>query len=476
MTTTLFTHLPVEINAPQAFAILTTLGTFYTASQLAAYWRVDEGSSYLKTLTGNGWMAIVWALFGFSIAYGPSQTSRVIGNARWATIDEFLGNNQSGQGATNGYDASIFWCYSVTLVLLANAILSSVSARMSWGNYIVFGTLWTLGSYVPLTHWIFGPAYRNPQNGKPILGGNMAISATTGTRELEGGWLGSVLGSTYVYGLRDFAGVHPIHINAGVSALVLTYWMRHHDSVEHAHNVWDVLPSLAFGWLFYVIGAPYAANAGYANAAGALVNTLLAGFGGAFTWAALEWIIADSHLEVAGGWRKLFTGSPSATGAVTGYMSGIVSITAAGGWVSPMWAIFFGFFTALVVFFGPTLVSRYLPNFSWAAKQNYSAFMVHAVAGAVGSALTGLFANASFQAGGKTVDTEKSDPTVIGFNGAFYFNAAQLGRQCAGITITIAVAVVVTTVSYWFTFWLGRLAFYPQQTGLSEAEQGDEKL
>ena len=102
------------------------------------------------------------------------------------------------------------------------------------------------------------------------------------------------------------------------------------------------------------------------------------------------------------------------------------------------------------------------------------------VAGAVGSALTGLFANASFQAGGKTVtplyDTEKSDPTVVGFNGAFYFNAAQLGRQCAGITITIAVAVVVTTVSYWFTFWLGRLAFYPQQTGLSEAEQGDEKL
>jgi len=312
----------------------------------------------------------------------------------------------------------------------------------------------------------------------------------------NGGWLGTQ--SATSYGVADFASVHAIHINAGVSALVLTYWMRHHDSVEHAHNVWDILPSLVFGWIAYVCGAStnyapsfapvynaagttivgYGNNAAftplYANAAGALVNTVLAAAGGAFTWATIEWVIADAHLEVAGGWRKLFTGAPTATGAVTGLVSGLVSISAAGGFVSPMWAIFFGFFTSLVVYFGPTIVSRYLPNFAWAAKQNYSAFMVHGVAGAVGSALLGLFANSTYQAGGFTAGD--STGTFGQFNGSFYFNSAQLGKQCAGITITILMATVVTTVAYWATYWVGRLAFFPSQSGLTEGEKGDDVL
>jgi len=447
------------ITAPQAFGILTAAGSLYAGKQLASYWRVDETASYLKTLTGNAWTAIMWALIGFSISYGPSQASRVIGNAYYATIDNFLGT-----GTSDGTFLSISFVYTLSLALLANSIIGSVSARMTWGNYILFGTLWTLGSYAPLTHWIYA-------------------SKGQITEGAYGGWLGS--NSDLAYGLKDYAAVHPIHINAGVSALVLTYWMRHHDSVEHAHNVWDILPSLLFGWISYVCGAstyytPFlfgnnpVATPLYANAAGALVNTVLAAAGGAFTWATIEWVIADAHLEVAGGWRKLFTGSPTATGAVTGMLSGMVAISAAGGWVSPMWAIFFGFFTSLVVYFGPTIVSRYLPNFAWAAKQNYSAFMVHGVAGAVGSALLGLFANSTYQSGGFTAGD--STGTSGQFNGSFYFSSAQLGKQCAGITITILMATVVTTVAYWATYWVGRLAFFPSQSGLTEGEKGDDVL
>jgi len=453
----------ISLMPDQVFGIITAAGSLYAATQVASYWRVDDTQSYLKTLTGNAWLAISWALIGFSITYGPSQASRVIGNAQLATIDEF----RAAAYTANFTGLSISFVYSLSLVLLANAILSSVSARMSWGNYVVFGTIWTLGSYVPLTHWIYAN-FSETRNGGWL--GATAIAANNLVQN----------GKPFLsYGLQDYAAVHPIHINAGVSALVLTYWMRHHDSVEHAHNVWDVLPALSFGWLFYVVGATpnYTESLGgmfsYGNAAAALVNTVLAGAGGAFTWATLEWVVADAHLEVAGGWRKLFTGTPSATGAVTGTLSGLVAISAAGGFVAPTWAIFFGFFTALVVFFGPTLVSRYLPNFSWAAKQNYSAFMVHGVAGAVGSALTGLFANSTYQSQGYV---EGATQTKNSFNGSFYYNAAQLGKQCAGITITIAMATVVTTVAYWFTFYVGRLAFYPAQTGLSEAETGDEKL
>jgi len=453
----------MSISADTAFGIITAAGSLYAAKQVASYWRVDDTHSYLKTLTGNAWLAIAWALIGFSVTYGPSQASRVIGNAQLATIDEF----RSAAYTANFTGLSISFVYSLSLMLFANAILSSVSARMSWGNYVVFGTIWTLGSYVPLTHWIYAN-FNDSRNGGWL--GATAIAANN---------LGGVQRPFLSYGLQDYAAVHPIHINAGVSALVLTYWMRHHDSVEHAHNVWDVLPALSFGWLFYVVGATpnftesLGGNFSYGNAAAALVNTVLAGAGGAFTWATLEWVVADAHLEVAGGWRKLFTGTPSATGAVTGTLSGLVAISAAGGFVAPTWAIFFGFFTSLVVFFGPTLVSRYLPNFSWAAKQNYSAFMVHGVAGAVGSALTGLFANSTYQSAGYV---EGATQTKNSFNGSFYYNAAQLGKQCAGITITIAMATVVTTVAYWFTFYVGRLAFYPAQTGLSEAETGDEKL
>jgi len=400
-----------------------------------------------------------------------------------------------------------------------------VATRMTWGNYIVFATLWTLGSYVPLTHWLFA------QQGATYL---WTIGDAPEAGVIKSGWLGAGIDG---FGVQDFAAVHPIHINAGVSALVLTYWMRHHESVEHAVNVWEFLPSLLFGYALYITGATgvYAhGQAGveqfgadehsvlawkgtiyntltslglYENAATALVNTLLASAGGAFTWAVMEWVVADAHLEVSGGWRKLFTGTPSATGSATGAVAGLVAISAAGGWVAPTWAIFFGFFTSSMVFFGPTLVSRYLPNFSWAAKQNYSAFMVHGFAGAIGSALTGLFANTSFQACGyqdngaaglksenwfwhnQKEELLNAFTTYPGgflsqpgsqqqgcFNGAFYYNAAQLGKQCAGITITILVATVVTSVAYWATFWVGRLSFYPTQTGLQEGDEGDEKL
>jgi len=457
--TTLNSQIPLVANyATGVFGFFTAAGTVYAASQVSSYWRTDESTSYLKTLTGNSWLALLWSLIGFSVAYGPSQASRVIGGAQLATIDSFIYNPT----------LSIAFVYTVGLVLMANAIVGSVSSRMSWGNYIVFATLWTLGAYVPLTHWFYSAS---SEAGAPL-------SINNGNA-YNGGWLGTQ--SETSYGVADFAAVHAIHINAGVSALVLTYWMRHHDSVEHAHNVWDILPALLFGWINYVCGAAsnYTTQSSYGNAAGALVNTVLAGAGGAFTWAAVEWIVADAHLEVAGGWRKLFTGAPTATGAVTGLVSGLVSISAAGGFVSPMWAIFFGFFTALVVFFGPTIVSRYLPNFAWAAKQNYSAFMVHGVAGAGGSALTGLFANSSFQAGGYKsgeVPSPWAGTSYGSFNGSFYFNSAQLGKQCAGITITILVAIVSTTVAYWATFYVGRLCFYPTQTGLSELETGDEKL
>jgi len=462
------------LTGDQAFAVLTAAGSIYAAKQLSAYWSVD----HLKTLSNSSWLAIMWSLIGFSIAYGPAQASRVIGDATFATIDNF----SNSPTTYSSFNISAAWVYTLSLVLMANAVVGSVATRMTWGNYLVFATLWTLGVYVPLTHWIFA------QRGATFQWANTGAAAGP----IPSGWLG---GGIDGYGLQDFAAVHPIHIAGGVSALVLTYWMRHHESVEHAVNVWEFMPSLIFGWAAYICGSTgvYAQSIGsgvkptgtiitglllgtYGNAATALVNSVLAAAGGAFTWGIMEWVVADAHLEVAGGWRKLFTGTPSATGSATGAMAGLVSISAAGGWVSPMWAIFFGFFTSMLVFFGPTLVSRYLPNFSWAAKQNYSAFMVHGFAGAIGSALTGLFANTSYQAGGYA-NTGSFGNNVQGyFNGSFYWNSAQLGKQCAGITITILVAVVATSVAYWATYWVGRLSFYPTQTGLQEGEEGDEKL
>lgn len=261
------------------------------------------------------------------------------------------------------------------------SLLRPRAPRYIW--FLAFTALWHIFVYCPLAHWFF----------------------------YFKGWM-------YTYGAVDFAGGMVVHTASGVSAFVLTFWLGRSKVENRPHNVPYVLLGAAllwFGWLSFNAGSALSANT---LAARAFVNTQYAAAVGMMTWNVLEVIFGAT-------WG---TGSPTAVGAACGVVSGLVGITPAAGFVSNMWAFFFGFFTALCVFFVPKAVKLA------GIDDRLDCFAFHGVGGIVGSLLTGLFAA---RKEGSTVD------------GAFYFNQPLFGTQIAAVLVTVLFSVVTTTIIYW---------------------------
>jgi Amt family ammonium transporter len=252
--------------------------------------------------------------------------------------------------------------------------------------------------YCPLAHWIFDPR----------------------------GWLAT-------YGVMDFAGGMVIHVASGVSAFVLA-WLVGGKFPSHPpqvpHNVPFVLLGAAllwFGWFGFNAGS--AVSAGY-QAGLAFTNTQLGAAAALLTWNVMEIVFNNSE-------KGYFKGRPTAVGSAMGTVAGLVGITPACGWVSPMWAIFIGFFTSMGVFFVPRLMRKFT-----GVDDVLDCFAVHGVGGMIGAALTGLFANPSYHNGAY------QGVTGAVFKGSFYGQAERLGIQCAGISVTILVSVVGTGLIY----------------------------
>jgi len=164
-------------------------------------------------------------------------------------------------------------------------------------------------------------------------------------------------------------------------------------------------------------------------------------------------------LEVLLGGGKLMGGRPTAVGAAVGILAGLVGITPSAGFVSPMWALFIGFFTSLVVYFAVKAVKIYLH-----VDDSLDTFAVHGVGGAVGAALTGLFANFSY---GQATDFTGAPAT-----GSFYGSGISLAKQCAGISATILFASVGTTVIFWALWLLAKANGDSIQISAADREYG----
>lgn len=191
---------------------------------------------------------------------------------------------------------------------------------------------------------------------------------------------------------------------------------------------------LWFGWFGFNAGS--ALSASYV-ASLAFTNTQLSAACAMVTWNVLE-IVFSKH--------GLFKGRATAVGAASGVLCGLVGITPACGYVDPMWALFFGFFTSLGVFFVPEVMRKL------GADDRLDAFGFHGVGGAIGSALTGLFANGMYSGtdpinvlGAATVNNGAGPAPY----GSFYGNAVLLGKQCAAISVTILFAAVGTSIIFW---------------------------
>jgi len=279
-----------------------------------------------------GFVGVTWALLGYSLAFGAGNN--------WIGDLSRAGLRGVGLEAQGTIPHVLFMAYQGTFAIITAALISgAIVERMAFGPYLTFLTLWGLVIYAPVAHWVWG-----------------------------GGFLAKL-------GALDFAGGTVVHVNAGVAALVAALVLGpRKDYGRRAiipHNVaFTVLGAglLWFGWFGFNAGSALGANA---SAALAFTNTMLAPAATLVVWTLLD---------------LKRTGKATAVGAATGIVVGLVAVTPAAGFVSPLGAILLGGFAAFPSYYG--LVWRARTRLD----DSLDVVAAHGVGGTVGALLTGVLA------------------------------------------------------------------------------------
>ncbi|MCK5241908.1 ammonium transporter [bacterium] len=321
-------------------------------------------------------ISLQWTLWGYSLAFG-TDIGNFIGGLN------YLGLNGVGQAPAEVAPTIphlAFMIFQAMFAIITPALIAgSLAERIKFSTFTVFVVLWATFVYDPIAHWVWG-----------------------------GGWLGDL-------GALDFAGGTVVHIASGTSALVVTLVLGKRRGFGSAsllpHNLTMVLMGTAllwFGWFGFNAGSALAANG---LAVSAFVVTNISAAAGLVSWMLLEWKLR---------------GKPTALGAASGAVAGLVAITPAAGFVGPMAAIIIGALVSPICFAAIQLKNKL------GYDDSLDAFGVHGVGGTWGALATGLFASTAINAGGA--------------NGLFYGNPGQLWIQFIAVIATAAYSMLVTFI------------------------------
>ena len=335
-------------------------------------------------------VTIIWIAFGYSFVFG---TDLMKSGSCWGFLiggfDKVLLNGiTTGSLSAGNIPELIFVLFQCMFAIITPAlILGAFAERIKFSGFLLFTVLWSILVYIPMAHWVWG-----------------------------GGFLQQM-------GAIDFAGGTVVHINAGISALVMAIMAgkRSDYKIGHPmtpHNITFVFLGTAFLWLgWFGFNAGSGLNAD-GIAANAFLVTHLATCVAALTWIAVDWI----HNK-----------KPTTVGACTGAVSGLVAITPAAGTVDIVGAFFIGLITPLICFY---MVAVIKPRFKY--DDTLDAFGVHGIGGIVGSILTGVFATQFISGEG-------------GVKGALYGDWHQLWIQIIATVISIVFSAVMTYILFKIT-------------------------
>lgn len=329
-------------------------------------------------------ISVWWVIIGYTLAFGPT-IGGIIGGF------DYFGLNGVGQephtvaydGADVSYAATIphlaFMAYQMMFAVITPALISGAFAeRKRFKSFAIFSLLWATLVYAPVAHWVW--AY--------------------------GGWI-------RVLGALDFAGGTVVHITSGVSALVCALVLGKREGYGKEpmvpHNAtMTVLGTglLWFGWFGFNAGSALGAGG---LAASAFVNTHIAAAMAALAWMTASWI---RHKQ------------PSVIGAAAGAVAGLVAITPAAGFVSPMGALIIGFLGGAGCFYVTEMIVR------GRVDDALDVFGVHGVGGTIGAIATGIFATTTINS--------------AGFDGLLYGNPGLVVTQIIAVVVVAAYAAAVT--------------------------------
>jgi len=303
-------------------------------------------------------VSVIWAVIGYSLAFDVGNP--FIGGLRFAFLREVAGG-PSEYAATIPHTA--WMVYQLMFAIITPALICGAYAeRMKFSAMVVFSSLWLIVIYCPLAHMVWG----------------------------KGGFLNAFLPTPGwdKFGALDFAGGTVVHISSGVSALicalVLGKRVGYGKTAMPPHSVVISFIGAAMlwvGWFGFNGGSATASNA---LAASAFTTTHFAAAAATLGWVVMEWIK---------------TGKPTVLGAISGAVAGLVVITPASGFTTPMYGMIMGFIGGAVCMLSATVLKAKLGY-----DDSLDAFGVHGVGGTLGALLTGVFAVAAINGKPGVVD------------------------------------------------------------------------
>ena len=361
----------------------------------------------MHSFVAMGIITIQWVLFGYSLSFGP-DIGHFIGNLDWIGLKGVGFEPNADYGPTVPHQA--YMIFQMMFAIITPALISgAIAERIKFSTYCVFITVWAFLVYDPLAHWVWG----------------------------TGGWLKEM-------GALDFAGGLVVHISSGVSALacVLVLGKRKGYQVEimAPHNLTLTILGaclLWFGWFGFNAGSAVASGA---LATSAFVVTHIATGTAAMSWMVTEWI---------------HRGKPTALGAASGAVAGLVAITPASGFIGPLPALLLGIFAGAVCYAAVSIK----PKFGY--DDALDVVGVHGVGGTLGALFTGFFASKLINAAGG--------------DGLFFGNAGQVGIQALSVVSAWVYSFVVTFIILKIldaTMGL-RLSEEDESTGLDLTQHGE---
>ena len=325
-------------------------------------------------------VSLLWFAVGYSLAFTPGN-GLLGGDTRlwFSGLDYF---KEAGKVAVShvapNVPESVYAMYQLTFAIITAAlIVGAVVERLRFSALLWFVGLWSLVVYAPIAHWVWEP----------------------------GGWLAQ-------RGVLDFAGGSVVHINAGVSGLVCAYMLGARKGYgRESFEPFNLGLTMAgagllwVGWFGFNAGSAVAADG---RAGLAMAVTHIAASAGAMTWMLGEWIVR---------------GRPSLLGLCSGLVAGLVAITPAAGFVTPLSALLIGAVAGVACYWGATGLKRLLN-----ADDSLDVFGVHGIGGIVGALMTGLLAS-------KTVSGVQGDVVV----------------QLMGVAAVVVYSAVMSAAVLWFT-------------------------
>jgi len=364
-------------------------------------------STLMMSFAALGLVGLLWILYGYSLSFGP-DIGGLLGRL------DFIGLRGVGQEPSPVYASTVphlaFMVFQGMFAIITVALITgAVVERIKFSSLLLFSALWLTFVYAPVAHWVWG----------------------------DGGWLAEL-------GALDFAGGTVVHICAGVSALALALVLGPRKGFRDGqpmepHNIPMVVLGaglLWFGWFGFNAGSALTSGG---LAASAFVATNASAAAAAFTWMVLDWI-----------YRR-----PTMLGTATGAVAGLVAITPAAGFVSPMMGIPIGMGAAVVCYYCMLFRMRRQID------ESLDVWAVHGMGGTWGAIATGVFASVAVNSAGA--------------NGLLMGNVLQLGKQMAGVAAVWLFAFGATWVlAKLVEVTLGvRVSGMEETVGLDIAQHGE---